>query len=421
MPTKNKKKKATKPFGETLPKLYKKTSTGATQEWEVLVDAEKEKGKSIAVITSKYGQVKGKIQTAREIVRVGKNIGKSNETTPLEQARQQAESTWKKKQDKGYVIDIKDIDSGGKNADIRPMLAHKYEDKAHTIEEGQMVYLQPKLDGIRCIAKMVNGVVSLHTRNGKAITAVPHVNEDLQDCMEEGEILDGELYHCDLEFNDITSLVRSTKPKEESGTIEYHIFDTFDTEHNYYDRHLSWVDDWNISHLGSIRLVPTFLEPFSLDLLDKYHDDWVAEGYEGAMIRIQGDPGYEQKRTKHLLKYKKFQDEEFEILSYEEGTAGTKLDGHLGAFYLETDSKYAPFVIDKDGNIHDGKRRVQREPGDRGAFKGKPDGPQKTLKKIWEERDQWKHKKVTVTFQNYSKYGIPRFPIVKGLRWEEDL
>lgn len=401
-------------------KLYKLTATGAIQQWEIGVERRNEEGSEIAVIVSEYGQVDGKIQTAEEIVRTGKNIGRANETDVMEQAILQAESSWKKKQDKGYVTDIKKVLTGGKNADVRPMLAHKYEDKAHTISKGQMVYLQPKLDGVRAIAKMIDGEVSLYSRNGKFITAVPHINEELKLCMEEGDIWDGELYHTELEFNEITSLVKTKKPKEESEIIEYHIFDSVVTDKNYYDRHLCWVDEVDSDDLGIVQLVPTALIEFSEEVLDQYHDEWVAEGYEGAMIRIQDDPGYQQKRTSNLLKYKKFMDDEFVIVSYEEGTPGTKLDGHLAAFYLEIDSESPPYYIDENGDIHDAKH-YDPQPGDKGAFKAKPDGPQATLKRVWEERDEWLGKVVRVKFQNYSKYGNPRFPVVQGLRWEGDL
>ena len=66
----------------TLPKLYKKTTTGAIQEWRIslyVIDG-------VATIISNYGQVDGKIQESREQVLVGKNIGKLNETTPIKQA-----------------------------------------------------------------------------------------------------------------------------------------------------------------------------------------------------------------------------------------------------------------------------------------------------------------------------------------------
>ena len=67
---------------EAFPKLYKKTSTGAIQEWEVYVD---DTGCSPVIVT-KYGQLGGKIQTSTELITEGKNIGRSNETSPMQQA-----------------------------------------------------------------------------------------------------------------------------------------------------------------------------------------------------------------------------------------------------------------------------------------------------------------------------------------------
>ena len=87
---------------KTYPKLFKKTSTGAIQEWSICVVMMN----NIATIVANYGQVNGKIQESTEQVLEGKNVGKANATTAIEQALAQAESTWKKQLKKGYVENI---------------------------------------------------------------------------------------------------------------------------------------------------------------------------------------------------------------------------------------------------------------------------------------------------------------------------
>lgn len=380
----------------TLPTLYKRTSTGATQRWTVKVFVEEEAGREIAVIKTRYGQVDGATQEATELVREGKNIGRANETTPLEQAKSQAQSMWNKKTDKGYLSDRSKIDTGGKNADVKPMLAKEFGKRERFLEEGQEVFVQPKLDGIRCIAKKFDDRVELFTRNAKPITAVPHIIEQLNDLMDNGDIWDGELYHCDLEFNDITAFVRPSEPAKGGEIVEYHVFDTVDPSRRFEER---FIDNEKVVETSHIKIVPTYHFEYDKDLLEEKHDEWVKLGYEGAIVRLVTDAGYEQKRTSNLLKFKKFMDAEFTIVGYEEGTPGSKLDGCLAAFHLA----------------------IECDDPDRETFKAKPDGSHDFLAQLWQDREEWVGKVVTVTFQNYSKYGVPRFPIIKGLRWEEDM
>jgi len=128
-----------------LSKLFKKTSTGAIQEWQVRV----EEIDGIATIINNYGQVDGKIQESQEQVLEGKNTGKTNATTALEQAESQAKSRWEKQLKKGYVQNIEDAQAGFVDAiiegGIAPMLAHKFSEQGHKIKYPALA--QPKLDG----------------------------------------------------------------------------------------------------------------------------------------------------------------------------------------------------------------------------------------------------------------------------------
>jgi len=108
-----------------FPKLYKKTSTGAIQEWCVRVHTIVDE----PIIVNNYGQVGGKIQESIEKVLEGKNTGKANATTALEQAIAQAQSRWEKQLKKGYVQSIEDAQAGVVDdlieGGVFPILAHK--------------------------------------------------------------------------------------------------------------------------------------------------------------------------------------------------------------------------------------------------------------------------------------------------------
>ena len=80
-----------------LPRLYKITKTGATQICEISYD-----GPTFSV---RWGQLEGKIQT-KATPCTGKNIGRSNETTPEFQAMLEATAKHKKKIDSGYSISL---------------------------------------------------------------------------------------------------------------------------------------------------------------------------------------------------------------------------------------------------------------------------------------------------------------------------
>ena len=73
-----------------LPTLYSLNSNGSVQQWTISVKNN--------LITKEYGQVGGKIQTTSDFVKKGKNIGRSNETTPDDQALLEAKAQWEKKQ-----------------------------------------------------------------------------------------------------------------------------------------------------------------------------------------------------------------------------------------------------------------------------------------------------------------------------------
>jgi len=119
--------------------------------------------------------------------------------------------------------------------------------------------------------------------------------------------------------------------------------------------------------------------------LQKYLDQFLGEGHEGLMIRQHGI-GYEHKRSQQLLKFKIFEDEEFEIVGGEESVK----KGMLGAF----------IVKDKKGN----------------EFKASLKFSHPERVEFWNNLKNYIGKQATVEFFGRSEYGIPRFPKVKAFR-----
>ena len=127
-------------------KLYSKTSTGKINVWDLQVKTDNK----MSYIYTYTGQEGGKITEYVKKVEKGKNIGKKNETTHLEQALSEAESAWQKKIDKnGYRENIEELDDAKK---MMPMCAQYFDKKAKYINFAD-AYVQPKLDGVRCILR----------------------------------------------------------------------------------------------------------------------------------------------------------------------------------------------------------------------------------------------------------------------------
>ena len=381
---------------KTLPTLYKKTSTGAIQYWSIQTTeqqgqmTEKEYAPMHGIITTKYGQVDGKEQVTYDTVSEGKNIGKKNATTAYQQAELEAQAKWEKQKKKGYVESIDaaqndetdDLIEGG----VVPMLAHKFAEQAHKIK--YPAFVQPKLDGIRCIAIVKDGACTLWSRTRKPITSMPHIVQELEAAFATMDItLDGELYNHEYkkDFEKIVSAVRQEEPGEGHELVQYHVYDVINSlsfEHRYY----GLAPLFALFEFFSIKLVETVLcetEEKVMDFFDKFR----AQGYEGAMMR-NAESKYVNKRSYDLQKVKEFDDGEYSIVGITEGRG--KLAGH--AIFVCVDDK-----------------------GDQ--FEAKLKGETSKLKEYFENHELWKGKKLTVQYQGLTgAKKVPRFPVGVAIR-----
>lgn len=309
----------------------------------------------------------------------GKNIGKSNETTDQEQAQKEAEALHRKKLELGFYEDINDIDS---STLFKPMLAVDFNDFKDKIT--YPVYVQPKLDGIRCIVRK-DGMWS---RNGKTIISAPHIYNTLAHLFETNPnlIIDGELYiHSNQnDFNTICSLVKKTKPTqddldESARLIEYWVYDVPSHTATFDHRKVSLHQ---LKHLDKIKVVPTFRVNNEEDLKTQY-GTFISEGYEGLMVRTVNGK-YENKRSKNLMKYKTFHDSEFIILEVHEGKG--RLSGKVGQMLFKNE---------------DGKE-----------FYSTVNGTEEYLTELWKQKDNLIGKLATIKYFELTPDGIPRFPKV---------
>ena len=362
-----------------LPILYKKTSTGKIQLWNISV--------YLNIITSISGQVDGKKITSKVTVKSGKNVGKKNETTKEEQAAKDAKSKWDAKVKKGYVESIEDAEQD-KTSDVikggfLPTLAHSFEKRSRDIEFPCRV--QPKLDGIRCTFD--NG--KLWTRSRKEIISVPHILKAIVDSGYIGR-LDGELYNHDLkdEFETITRIAGQKKtPEPDHEKLEYHVYDLpiVNLPQYPFDGRFAKLGDV-CSIIGSPLVLVETDTAIDRDDLADIKEGYLDRGYEGAMVRNIVGP-YEYKRSRHLQKVKDFEDAEFEIVDVKEGKG--KLENKAGSFTCIT------------------------EAGDQ--FDAKMKGKLADLEEYFVNKHKYIGQQLTVQFQGYTnKNNVPRFPV--GLR-----
>ncbi len=379
---------------ETFPRLFKKTSTGAIQEWEVYVDD----SNGNPVIVTKYGQLGGKIQTSTEVITEGKNIGRSNETSPMQQACLQAKSDWEKQLKKGYVQSVEDAEDGKVDdiiqGGIAPMLAHKFSEQGHKIKYPALA--QPKLDGHRCIAEFNGGDVRLWSRTRKPITSVPHINEAVSKCGVT-EYFDGELYNHEYkkDFESLSSVIRTEKSIDEDQVMQYHVYDIPHPTMTNKQRNDILQSFKSAFDNTPVHIVETIVVNDEDELMEAFFH-FLSEGYEGCIVRNM-DGKYVNKRSYDLQKVKEFDDAEFKIVGVKVSTKGAM-------------AGKAIFVCDIPA-LH-GKT-------DDPTFEAKMKGKLDDLKKYADDPSLAIGRLLTVQYQGYTKYGKPRFPV--GLRFREDI
>ena len=111
---------------------------------------------------------------------------------------------------------------------IKPMLAHKFDESR--VDWSQPVYIQPKLDGVRCLFTKDGA----YSRTGKQFMNLAHIELALIPFFKQQPdvVLDGELYNHELknDFEKIISLVRKQKPTaddrlEAKQLVQFHVYD----------------------------------------------------------------------------------------------------------------------------------------------------------------------------------------------------
>jgi len=218
------------------------------------------------------------------------------------------------------------------------MLAYKVGKKP--VDWSEKVFMQPKLDGVRCIIQLdKTGKVIAYSRTGKPWLNIRHILKDLKPWFAEhpDAILDGELYNHELrnDFEKIISLVRTQKPtaymrSKSKKLVQFHCYDYANGDDLYSQR----MRNLSVSDMYSycVKYVPTW-QVTSNGHANLKHKSFLEKDYEGSILRLDGS--YQRKRSYNLQKFKDFHDAEATIVGYVPGKG--KRTGTLGKFVMQDD------------------------------------------------------------------------------------
>ena len=220
----------------------------------------------------------------------------------------------------------------------KPMLAYPVSDKP--IDYSKPVFMQPKLDGVRCVIQYDKEYgVKAYSRTGKEWKNIDHIRMQLWDFFQKypNVVLDGELYNHDLkdDFEKIISLVRKTKPTledrlESEEMVQFHCYDIIDEELPF-DQRIDFVYD-SLS-FSCVHLVET-IDINTEQAAKSIHQQNLDNGYEGSILRT--NDVYKCGRSWSLRKFKDFSDAEATIIGYLDGKG--KREGTLGKFIMQDDN-----------------------------------------------------------------------------------
>ncbi len=375
----------------SFPILFGESSHGKRKVWNISVEDRDDLG----VIITEHGYEDGKKVVNEKVISSGKNIGKKNETTPVQQAISEAKSAWNKKKDAGYKAEGEvaigvtgGAGASGSDSDSvvsetaavpLPMLAQDFNKRGKSISFPCLV--QRKLDGVRCVAS----AKGLFSRNGKAFPHLKTIKAEILAIGEEGILLDGELYSDTLTFQEIVGLVKKEKikPADEAKLNQIHlcVYDVIDTTLTNVERNAKLTDMFAKHKFHYLRLLASE-ECLSRDQVGEFHARYVAEGYEGLMLRNKAGKYRVGVRSTDLQKYKEFEDAEYQVTGYKEGEG-----------------------LEKGCVIWICKTPKGQE------FAVRPRGTHEERAELFSDADSYVGKKLTVRYQELTTDGLPRFPV----------
>ena len=347
------------------------------------------------------------------------SMGKASRTLK-EQLNLKYKSNMKKYLDKGYKLlqgsiddysedELNEIigevvtDSSGFAKHMLAKQADKVKDSS--IEKVKMWAVSRKVDGVRCSFYWKDGEVKSASRGGGdydystyQLREHPLLRSILS--THPDWVLDGELYKHGKSLQQISGAARMEKTVAGSSWLEYYVYDImvpnipFSERYNLLHELAELINqesfnperEWEKEDLRIQVLPHVFVTGDNKkDQIMELHNQYVSEGWEGCVAR---DVSKEYKyggRGQEMVKFKMYQDAEFEITGLSEGLRPEDM-----CFTLKTE----------DGI----------------EFKAKPMGSRELKEQYREDLDKLIGKMATVKYFYLSDEGTPLQPVLKAIR-----
>ena len=384
------------------PLLYGIEKGGKTKIWGAKIEYYPSTDIAVQIFT--YGQLDGKQQIATKEYAKGRG-----NRSPLEQCIQETNRKWiDKKEKKAYTAVAPGNESpasedGPQMSDssgtqlplpILPMLAKKFEPEGKK-KRNDIVFpcfVQPKLDGLRCVMYLHKGKVVAQSRTGNHFKSMDDITDSLVPFFEENPqvVLDGELYTKDIPFEVLAGLIKRQKKSDEDteilNLITYNIYDMVDLKAPFSERISFLEKQFSNGKYPKVKFVETH-KVEDVTEFRKMFSEFVANGYEGIMLRNINGLYRTNYRSDDLQKYKEFIEDEYTIIGFTEG------DGH--------DKGTVIWVC---------------ETSDKKKFTVKPRGTIEKRRELFKHGHEYIGKSLTVIYQELTDNGKPRFPVGKDIR-----
>jgi DNA ligase-1 len=391
-------------MNKEYPPIFGKDKSGKIRVWNATVFSSPT---NTALSVIQHGIYEGKLQVDTREYTEGKNIGKKNETTPLQQCVSEVEKKRKDKIEKeGYSEVFPSTISKSPESSceipprkIFPMLANKYEPNSASKKRGGIVFpcfVQPKLDGLRCVVYLQNGMPVYQSRTGGIFTVLQHLNPTVQSIFSRNPnlVLDGELYTTEIPFEELAGIIKkktlSETDKQKIQCIQYHVYDLIIPNMSFRER-LSILQQTipcptSTDKTSHIVPVATHLANSVAEFREKF-GEYVEQGYEGIMLRNTEGQYQENYRSNDLMKYKEFFEAEYPIVDFKEASGRD-----VGTVIWECETP-------------EGRR-----------FSVRPRGTVNRRRDWFCRGASFVGKQLTVIYQELSEMGVPRFPVGKAIR-----
>jgi DNA ligase-1 len=279
------------------------------------------------------------------------------------------------------------------SGNLKPMLA-KSSDKCQNSVLDKPMWCSRKLNGVRCMIKWNEEEERVETvsRGGKNYDISSQlITKELREYLEENPtiVFDGELYVHGQYLQKISGIARLETWDARCETLEYWVYDLAIPDKDFEER-LEMLRDLQeyFEDSEKIKMQEHYLTK-SWSAIQKLHDKWVLEGFEGLVAR-KPDKNYEfGKRGSTMIKVKMYQEDEFEIIDYAE-----KLREEDFCFICQT----------KEGIV----------------FEAKPIGTREMKAEYIDDMDNIIGKMGTVKYFELSKEGTPLQAIFQAVRYDLD-